>query len=133
MSNQVIKGAGFCHIALDAFDFDKSVAFYKALGMEVKHSWGDVGHRAVMLDIGDGGIIEMFEAVEAEQANPHWCHLAIATIDTDAAYAAALAAGAVEKVKPQNVDIQCNEGVYPVRIAFVIGPSGEEIEFFCEA
>lgn len=128
--NNVIKGAGFCHIALDAPEFDKSVQFYETLGMKVIHSWGEAGHRAVMLDIGDGGVIEMFESACMEEAYPHWKHLAIATTDTDGAYAAALAAGAASKTEPVDVNIACYEGNFPVRIAFVYGPAGEEIEFF---
>ncbi len=130
--NKVIPGAGFCHIALGAVDFDASLAFYKALGMEVFKSWGEAPHRAVMLDIGDGGVIEMFEGTpDTPQVNPHWQHLAIATTDTDAAFAAALKAGAKPKTEPADVVIGCAQGDFPVRIAFVYGPSGEEIEFFC--
>ncbi len=133
MANNVIKGAGFCHIALGAVDFDKSVAFYKALGMTVAHSWGAAPHRAVMLDIGDGGIIEMFENAPDEAEHlPKWQHLAIATTDTDSAFEAAVAAGAKVMEQPKDADIPCNEGVFPVRIAFVKGPSDEVIEFFCE-
>ena len=32
MTNEKIRGAAFHHIALKAVDFDKSLAFYKALG-----------------------------------------------------------------------------------------------------
>lgn len=133
MSNAVIKGAGFCHIALGAVDFDKSVAFYEALGMKAVRSWGAAPHRAVMLDMGDGGIIEMFEGSPNEdEVMPKWQHLAIATTDTDGAFAAAVVAGAKAKSEPKDTVIPCNEGGYPVRIAFVYGPSDEVIEFFCE-
>ena len=131
--NTVVKGGGFCHIALGAIDFDKTIAFYGALGMPVVRSWGGEGSRAAMLDMGDGGIIEVYEnAPNTEEVAPNWQHLAIATTDTDGAYEAALAAGATVKVEPKDVVIPCNEGGYPVRIAFVYGPSGEVIEFFCE-
>ena len=31
MANEIIKGMGFHHIGLKAADFEKSLAFYKAL------------------------------------------------------------------------------------------------------
>ena len=41
MSNDVIKGMSYAHIAIAARDFDKSLAFYSALGMKVYTSWGE--------------------------------------------------------------------------------------------
>ena len=35
MSNNIIKGLGYAHIAIASYDFEKSLAFYKALGMTV--------------------------------------------------------------------------------------------------
>ncbi len=133
MANEVIKGCGFCHIALGAVDFEKSVAFYKALGMTVYHSWGEAPHRVVMFNLGDGGNIELFEgAPDVAENMPKWQHLAIATTDLQGAFDAAVAAGAVVKSEPTACEIHTNEGIYMVSIAFVYGPSGEVIEFFCE-
>ncbi len=121
------------HIALGAKDFEQSISFYEALGMKVTHTWGKAPNRAAMLDIGDGGVIEMFENAPMEdEERPHWQHLAIATTDTDGAFAAAIKAGATVKSEPADCVIACNEGDYPVRIAFVYGPNGEVLEFFCE-
>ena len=40
MANEIIPGMGFHHIGLKAADFQKSVAFYKALGLR-KSSAGE--------------------------------------------------------------------------------------------
>ena len=40
MSNTIIKGLGYAHMAIAAKDFDKSLAFYKALGLTVYTQWG---------------------------------------------------------------------------------------------
>ena len=52
MSNDIIKGLGFHHIALKANDFEKSVKFYKALGMKEIVGWGKDENSVVMLDMG---------------------------------------------------------------------------------
>ena len=60
--NTVIPGLGFHHIALRAKDFDRSLAFYRdVLGCTVAAAWGEAPSRKVMVDIGDGGRIEIFE------------------------------------------------------------------------
>ena len=60
MANEIIKGAGSHHIALMASDFEKSLAFYKALGFKEVARWGDEIKTIAMLDIGDGSRIELF-------------------------------------------------------------------------
>lgn len=53
---------GFHHIAITAADFDRTIQFYaQGLGFSLKRSWGEPGSRAAMLDLGDGGCIEIFE------------------------------------------------------------------------
>ena len=41
MANEIIQGMGFHHIGLKAADFQKSVAFYKALGLKEVVGWGE--------------------------------------------------------------------------------------------
>ena len=60
MSNDIIKGMGFHHIGLKAADFEKSLAFYKALGLKEVVRWGEGEKTIAMLDLGDGGRLELF-------------------------------------------------------------------------
>lgn len=131
MPNSIIKNAGFHHIALRAKDYDASCDFYtKALGFTVRRAWGEGDKRASMLDMGNGNLVELFAgASEQAPAGGQFFHLAIATSDTDSAYAAAIAGGAKPDKPPYNANIG---GDYPIRIAFVFGPDGESVEFFQE-
>jgi len=131
MPNEKIPGAGSHHLAVAAADFDKSMKFYtEGLGMKVAASWGEDKGRAAMLDIGDGSHIELFaNGSEEESKNERFVHFAIRTLDPDAAYENALAAGAKVKSPPKTLNIPCDPPM-PVRIAFVFGPDGEVLEFF---
>lgn len=129
--NKAVKG--FHHIALIASDIEKTVEFYKALGLTEKVRWGDGDGRAIMLDLGDGGCIEIFAGGEKrERVNAHWLHLAIASDNVDLAYETAVKAGAAPHRPPKTVS---PDGAVPkieMRVAFVLGPDGELIEFFDE-
>ena len=88
MSNDIIKGLGYAHMAIAAKDFDKSLAFYKALGLTVYTQWGT----------GDTRI--------------------------------ALEAGATSVKAPCEAPLDSHPLRLTLRVAFVKGPSGEELEFF---
>ena len=121
---------GFHHVAITCKDYDRSVAFYKAIGLEQTLSWGEGDTRAAMMTAGDSVSVELFAGLKNEVPAGKWAHLAFASPDCDAAYAAALAAGATVQMEPKDVDIPAHSGPYPVRIAFVYGPDGESVEFF---
>ena len=127
----VVKG--FHHVALSAADFDKSVEFYKALGLRERVRWGEGEARAVMLDMGDGGCIEIFANGEArERVDERFLHLAFKADDVNLAFETAIKAGAVEKYAPYDA---CPHNATPeikMTVAFVYGPDGELIEFFKE-
>ena len=133
--NTVIPGLGFHHIALRVRDYDRSLAFYRdGLGCTIAAAWGEAPDRKVMVDLGDGGRIEIFEKPYSGKRIcadflGEWFHFAMRTDDVDAAYARALEAGAVSQMTPRDMDLPADP-VYPVRLAFVQGPDGEVIEFF---
>ncbi len=120
---------GFHHIALRASDFEKSVEFYKALGLTERVRWDG----AVMLDMGDGGCIEIFAGGEdRERVDERFLHLAFKVDDVELAYNTAINAGAKSKSAPYEA---CPPTAVPpikMLVAFVYGPDGELLEFFKE-
>lgn len=132
MANDIIKGMGFHHIALKAVDFEKSIEFYtEGLGMKLYSMWGEGDGRIAMLDLGDGGILELFAGGNTSEAvNPKYIHFALKVDDVDAAYAAALKAGAEPKSAPKVVPLNSTPVKLTLNCGFVYGPSGEELEFF---
>ncbi len=122
---------GIHHIALKCRgieEFNRTVAFYRdLLGLPVAREWGN--GTAVMLDTG-AGLLEIFANAEDEPSVGAVRHFALATDDVDACIAAVRAAGYKITVEPNDICIP-SEPPYPARIAFCVGPIGEEIEFFC--
>ena len=130
MANEIIKGMGFHHIALKAVNFEESLKFFtEGLGMKFYTQWGEGDGRIAMLDLGDGGILELF-AGGAEGPNTNYIHFAMKVDDVDAAYATAIAAGAKPKSAPKVVPLQSAPVKLTLNCGFVYGPSGEELEFF---
>ncbi len=129
--NDIIKGAGFHHIALRVNDFEKSMEFYKALGFSCKFMWGEGDGRIAMLDMGDGTIVEIFAGGANEPAEGRFFHLAIKAEDIEAAYNVAINAGAKPNIEPKIVPID-DAKPHPIKlhIAFVYGLNGEVLEFF---
>ncbi len=123
---------GFHHIALASANFEKSVDFYmNAIGCKELCRWGEGEGRGIMLDLGDGAIIEIFANGSGEpEVNARFIHFALKTEDAEKAYNKAIAAGAKSKMEPKEIDIQAVPNVIPVKIAFVFGPDGESVEFF---
>jgi len=130
--NEIIKGLGFHHIALEANDFEATLKFYKALGMKEVSRWGGPEKTICMLDVGDGGIIEIFSDGSDEKfhTNGKWAHFALAVDDVDGAYEIALVAGGKPMTPPKTVELNSSPEKRTIHIAFVKGPSGEEVEFF---
>ena len=130
MANEIIKCMGFHHVALKAVNFEESLKFFtEGLGMKFYTQWGEGDGRIAMLDLGDGGILELF-AGGAEGPNTNYIHFAMKVDDVDAAYATAIAAGAKPKSAPKVVPLQSAPVKLPLNCGFVYGPSGEELEFF---
>ncbi len=136
MSNNIIKGLGYAHIAIAAKDFDKSLAFYQALGMRVYTAWGEktavADSRIALLDMGDGSLVELFakpDLAGSGDGSPY-LHFAFSVQNVDEAYRIALEAGATPYKAPAEMPLDSHPLRMTLRIAFVKGPSGEELEFF---
>lgn len=133
MASEIVKGMGFHHIALKCKDIEKSLKMYGALGMREVARWGEGDGLVVMLDVGDGGRIEMFaDGTDGCEINGKWRHFALCADDVDAAYERALAAGFLPKTEPKSVPLSATPSDMTIRIAFVIGNDGEQVEFFSQ-
>ena len=131
MANDVLNGMGFHHIALKARNFEKSLQFYQALGMKCIARWSNAAGPIAMLDLGDGGRIELFgDGGDEFSANGKWLHLALGVPDVAEAYEKALSIGAKPQSAPRDLDLHADPQDMTIRIAFVTGPDGEVIEFF---
>lgn len=132
--NGVIRGSGVHHIAVQARDWDESLRFYRdLLGMPVVAEFGSPERKIVLLDIGDGAHIELFQptantpAPGSAAANDPIFHLALTTTDIMAATERVRAAGCEITVEPKDVNLG---GSIDATIAFFKGPNGEVIEWF---
>ncbi len=122
---------GIHHIALKCRgieEFNKTIAFYRdLLGLTVAREWGE--GTAIMLETG-AGLLEIFANAEDTPSVGAVRHFALATDDVDACIAAVRAAGYKITMEPNDICIP-SDPPYPARIAFCVGPIGEEVEFFC--
>ena len=126
---------GIHHIAIKAKGleaYEKTVHFYhEILGMPVVRSWAmEDGGSACMVDTG-AGLLELFSNAPDELGEGALRHLAFAVTDTDACIEAVRAEGYKITMEPTDIVIG-SEPPYPARIAFCVGPTGEEVEFFQE-
>lgn len=131
--NTVIPGGGCHHIAVQTRDWDASMKLYRdVLGMPVAAEFGPPEHKIVLLDMGDGSYMELFQpeantpAPGAAAPNDPVTHFALATTNTKAATEHVRQAGYEITMEPETLDL----GPLTVTIAFFRGPNGESIEFF---
>lgn len=107
-------------------EYQRTVYFYKdIIGLEEIQKW-DTG---VMLDTGDG-IVEIFSDGEISLGKGTIRHFAFAAEDVDLCTEKVREAGYRILIEPKDITLD----QLRARIAFCIGPLGEEIEFFgiCE-
>ena len=110
-------------------ELEKTVDFYRdVLGMPVLRRWESNGAPAVMLDAG-GGLIEVFSNATSDLPQGTIRHFALDVPDTDGCAAAVRAAGYPVTEEPHTIVIPSDPPL-TARIAFCIGPLGEQIEFF---
>jgi glyoxylase I family protein len=131
--NSIIEGCGSHHIAVQARDWEDSLRLYRdVLGMEVVAEFGSPERKILLLDMGDGSHIELFQPTAdtpvagSPAANDPITHIALATTDTRAALEHVRAAGYEVTVETRTVDL----GAFTVTLAFFKGPNGELVEFF---
>ncbi len=122
--------SGIHHVALKCHtkeEFEKVISFYtEVLELPVKRQW-DAG---IMFDTGCG-LIEVFNNGVDQLPQGVIRHFALAVSDVDALVSRVRDAGYEVYIEPKDIVIQSDPPL-PARIAFVFGPIGEEIEFFCE-
>ena len=129
--NQAIPGLGSHHIAVQTTDYETSVRFYtEVMGMTEVVEFETGGRRAMMLDIGDGSHMELFEPIPGTQPSNDATgdivfHFALQTTDIEAALERVRAAGMEITVELRRADL----GPLSVSLAFFKGPSGEVVEF----
>ena len=73
--------------------------------------------------------VELFEKPELTAGEAALLHLAFSVQNVDEAYAAALRAGAVSLRAPEELPLDAKPFRITLRVAFVRGPAGEELEF----
>lgn len=100
--------------------------YLDALGLKICRQW----EGGLMIDTG-AGLLEIFTNRAGEKAPGAIGHFALLTDDVDAAVEKVKAAGYEVYVGPADAVIR-SDPEYPIRMAFVHGPLGEEVELFCE-
>ena len=121
---------GFHHIGLIVSDVEKSLEFYtKGLGGKEIFSFpmSNSDKAIYLVDLGDNAVVELIPRGHTqEEVDARWAHIALRCEDARAAYDVAIAAGACERIAPQDMML----GTMAVCNAFVYGPDGEQIELF---
>ena len=120
---------GIHHVSLTCtseMQYQKTIEFYQTIiGMNILRQWPN----GIMLQ-SENDIIEIFlkpEEKDLEQGAIR--HFAFLTDNTDACIEKVREAGYTITVEPKDA---CIPPDYNIRVAFCIGPVGEEIEFFQE-
>ncbi len=140
-TNSVLRGGGgFHHVAIKVADYERAVAFYKALGFKEKLDWGEKSPtgdtRGILLDSGDGNYMEVFAGGPADAKHHPWgeryalIHVAFRTSDLEHALKVAEAAGATITQQPKDIVMGRPGKSVNIRVAFVQSPTGEVVEFF---
>ena len=131
--NSVIQGCGAHHIAVQTRDWEASLKLYRdVLGMAVVAEFGSPERKIMLLDMGDGSHMEIFQplpntvAPGSPASNDPVMHFALTATDTKTATEHVRRAGYEITVEPKTVNL----GSLTVTIAFFKGPNGEVIEFF---
>jgi hypothetical protein len=98
------------------------------LGLPIVRKWGEGEGVGMMLDTG-AGLLEIVANAPDRLGAGGLRHLAFEVENTDVCLEAVREAGYKVTMEPTDIVI-ASEPPYPARIAFCIGPVGEEVEFF---
>ena len=100
-------------------ELEKVQKFYgELLGLPLVRSWGEPK-------------VEGLPNAEEDLPQGAIRHFALATDDVDSIVETVRKAGYAVTMEPVDIEIMSKPSL-PARIAFIIGPVGEEIELFCE-
>ena len=123
----MIKGIHHISMKCGEQEFDRVKRFYTdVLGLSVSREWPE----GVMLDTG-GGAIEIFCTGPGARTTGAIRHVALLADDVDELAARVKEAGYEVFIEPKDT-VLASVPLYPIRVAFCVGPLGEEIELFCE-
>lgn len=132
-SNPIIQGGGMHHVGIRARDWEASLHFYRdVLGMPVVAEFGPPDQKIVLLDMGDGNYVELFQPIPNTPApgspapNDPIFHFALVTTDSRAAIEHVRQAG-------YKIQLEATDMEFPtmsVTVSFCVGPNGEVVEFF---
>ncbi len=112
-------------------DYEKELHFYRdLLELPVLRSWNEPGDVGTMFRCGNE-IVELFNTVKDRLPQGAIRHFALETDHVDECVRRVREAGLPVIMEPVDIEIP-SMPTYPLRIAFVNGPLGEEIEFLCE-
>ncbi len=131
--NSVISGCGFHHISIQTPDLEKSLHLYRdILGMAVRYEFDVDVRRFALLDMGDGGYVELQTADPQKglvAAGGPLLHFSLAVHDARAVTEKLRQAGYEITMEPKDIDMA---DFMPSVASFFKGPSGESVEIFQE-
>lgn len=125
----VLKGVHHIAVKPTKEKYGQTVDLYTGvLGMEVKMKWGDPEYPCLMVSCGDNTCMEILCGEAEAPAGGPLAHIAFATDKVDEIIAAVREKGYEVTKEPADLEL----GGMPIRIAFFMGPTHEEIELFWE-
>lgn len=119
---------GLHHVSVQTIDWEASLHLYiTILGMRIALEYEDTDKKLILLDTGNGTILELFapNSKVRKQEGP-LTHFALATLDTRESINLIRHLGYTVTMEATDVEM----GDVKSTIAFFEGPNGESVEFF---